>query len=196
MDKSEVTGIILSGGKSSRLGEEKGLAHFNGKPLISYAIDVLKPICGTLFLSANNHLEEYAKYGCDIVQDEVKGVGPMGGILASLKKSESRFNIVLSCDTPFVSTALFKYLLTFAEYYQVVAPQLNDFIEPLCSVYSTNVLWELQKAIESGNYKIHDFFQKVTFKAMDIHPGLPFFSEDLFVNINTSKQLKGLGENG
>lgn len=196
MDKSDVTGIILSGGKSSRLGEEKGLAAFNGKPLVSYAIEILKPLCGKLVISANNQMQEYEKFGYEIVQDEFEGIGPMGGILACLKKSESRFNIVLSCDTPFVSTALFDYLLKEAEHYQIVVPKHDGFIEPLCAVYATNVLWELQHSVESGNFKMHDFFKKADLKAIDISTDLPFFSEDLFVNINTPKELKGLAENG
>ncbi len=196
MNKNDITGIILSGGKSSRLGEEKGLATFNGKPLVSYAIDVLKPICSKLIISANNQIDEYEKYGYDVIRDEISGVGPMGGILTCLKKSESRFNLVLSCDTPFMSTAVFEYLLESADRYQVVVPKHDDFIEPLCSVYATNVLWELQHSVENGNFKMYDFFKKVEFRAMDISPELPFFSEDLFVNINTPKELKGLSGNG
>jgi molybdenum cofactor guanylyltransferase len=196
MNKNDLTGIILSGGKSSRLGEEKGLAGFNGKPLVSYAIDVLKPLCGKLVISANNQLKEYAKFGYEIVQDEFKGIGPMGGILTCLKKSESRFNLILSCDTPFVSTALFDYLLKEAEHYQIVVPSHDGFIEPLCAIYATNVLWELQHSVESGNFKMHDFFKKADLKAIDITPDLPFYSDDLFVNINTPKELKGLGKDG
>jgi molybdopterin-guanine dinucleotide biosynthesis protein A len=195
MNKSDITGIILSGGKSSRLGEEKGLAAFNGKPLVSYAVEVLEPLCGKLVISANNQLEEYSKFGYQIVQDEFKGVGPMGGILTCLKKSESRFNLVLSCDTPFVNTTLFEYLLQEAEHYQVVVPRHDGFIEPLCAIYSTNVLWEMQHCVESGNFKMHEFFKKVDLKAIDIPSGLPFYSEDLFVNINTQKELKGLQPN-
>lgn len=196
MDKNEITGIILAGGKSSRLGEEKGLASFNGKPLVSYAIDVLEPIVGKLLISANTQLEEYEKFGYETVQDEVSGIGPMGGILTGLKKSESRFNLILSCDTPFVTTALYEYLLKSAEYYQIVVPKHNDFIEPLCSIYATNVLWELQHCVENGNFKMHDFFKKADLKAIDITPDLPFYNEDLFVNINTQKELKGLSKNG
>ncbi len=102
MVKEEVTGIILSGGKSSRLGEEKGLALFNGKPLIQYAIDILKPVCDKIIISANNQLDEYAKFGFEIVEDQVKGIGPMAGLIAGLNKSVTRYNFVLSCDTPFV----------------------------------------------------------------------------------------------
>ena len=196
MNKNDITGIILSGGKSSRLGEEKGLATFNGKPLVSYAIDVLKPICSKLIISANNQIDEYEKYGHDVIRDEISGVGPMGGILTCLKKSESRFNLVLSCDTPFMSTAVFEYLLESADRYQVVVPKHDGFIEPLCSVYATNILWELQHSVENGNFKMYDFFKKVEFMAIDISPELFFFSDDLFVNINTPKELKGLTGNG
>ena len=191
MDRFDVTGIILAGGKSSRLGEEKGLALFNGKPLVTYAIGILKPLCGKLVISANNFQQEYAKFGFEVVEDQIKDIGPMGGLHACLKHSTTRYNIVLSCDTPFVNSALFEYLLDNIENFQAVVPVHGDgLIEPLCAVYATNTIWGLQMAIEKGNYKLMDFLNEINHKKMEINEKLPFYSDELFVNINTKTDLK------
>jgi len=197
MDKFDVTGIILSGGKSSRLGEEKGLALFHGKPLVTYAIGILKPVCGNLVISANNYQKEYAKYGFNVVEDQIRDIGPMGGLFSCLRRSKTRFNIVISCDTPFVNSGLFEYLLDHIKNFQAVVPVHNDgLIEPLCAVYATNVIWSLQQAIEKGNFKLMDFLNEINHKKVDIHKNLSFYSDDLFVNINTKNDLKSHSSTG
>lgn len=191
MDKFDVTGIILAGGRSSRMGEEKGLSILNHKPLVSYAVDALKPICGSLVISANNFQKEYEKYGYEVVEDQIKGIGPMGGVSSCIQRSSTRFNIVISCDTPFVTPDLFQYLLDSIENFQAAIP-VHDagFIEPLCGVYATNIIWSLQLSIEKRNYKMLDFLKDIKYKKVDIHNNLSFYKDDLFVNINTRKDLK------
>lgn len=190
MDKFDVTGIVLVGGKSSRMGEEKGLALFNGKPLVSYAVDTLKPLCSKLVISANNHQKKYEGYGFEVVEDQIKDIGPMGGLFTCIKRSSTRYNIVLSCDTPFVNTGLFNYLLDGIENFQAAIPVHNNgLVEPLCAVYSTNSIWNLQLTIEKRNYKLMDFLHEINHRKMEIHSNLPFYSDDLFVNINTKNDL-------
>lgn len=191
MKKSEITGIILSGGKGSRLGTEKGLAVYGGKPLVSYSIAALEPLCGEILLSANNELESYLQFGLKIVEDEVKGVGPMGGILACLKRSKTSYNLVLSCDIPFVETALLSYLLSQIENYQVVVPvHGNNLLEPLCGFYNTNVISCLEESVHSGDYKLMDFLRLIKLKTIVIDNRLPFFNDQLFYNINFKSELE------
>jgi molybdopterin-guanine dinucleotide biosynthesis protein A len=190
MNNNEVTGFVLSGGMSKRMGEEKGLALFNNKPLVSYAIDALQPICGKIYISANDQLESYAQLGHDLIKDDIRGIGPMGGIISCLKRSESRYNIILSCDTPFVRTELFADLLKEIDNHQVAVPEQDDFIEPLCAVYATNVIWEMEAFIEKGNYKLTDFVESTNLKRVAIHSSLPYYEPDMFTNINTRQDLK------
>ncbi len=197
MDIFDVTGIILAGGKSSRLGEEKGLALFNGRPLVEHAINIVKPLCGKLVISANDYQQEYAKYGFEVVEDQIKDIGPMGGLYTCLKQSKTRYNIVLSCDTPFVNAGLFEYLLDVIENFQAVIPvHDNGLIEPLCAVYATNTIWSLQLTIEKRNYKLMDFLNEINHKKVEMHNNLPFYSEELFVNINTKSDLKSHSAGG
>ncbi len=197
ISKETITGIILAGGKSSRMGQDKALVDFGGKPLISYAIESLRPLCGTLLISANRTPDLFASFGLPVLADEALDVGPMGGILTCLKHSTSPHNLIISCDTPFVGTDLFRHLLREIENFQVVVPSHETFlIEPLNAYYNTNCLGEMESAILDGNYKLMDFFKRIRFKSVEIDEKLPFFNDHLFTNINTlydmdrAKQLR------
>ena len=190
MHKEEITGIILAGGKSSRMGRDKGLCQFRGKALVAYAIETLQPLCERIFISANNDMEDYSAFGLEVFPDEVKGIGPMGGILTCLKQSTTQHNLVLSCDTPFVTASLFELLLNNIEKRQVVVPATQTFLlEPLAAYYATNVITELERFVSSGDYKMMNFFKKVNFGSLAVDELLPSFSEQLFHNLNTPEDL-------
>jgi len=196
MAKEKITGIILSGGRSSRLGHEKGLAELNSKSLIDYSIEILKPVCDRIIISANTYLDEYAAFGYPVVKDEIKNIGPMGGLMACLKKSETQYNFVLSCDTPFVPSGLFAFLMDSIENFQVAIPVHHDNrFEPLCAVYATNVIWELQHCVENGTFKMINFIQKVNAKKVVIDDRLSFYHDEMFVNMNTKKDIENSTQN-
>ena len=188
--KEELTGIILAGGKSSRMGKDKGLCEFNGKALVAYAIETLKPLCGHLIISANHFPEKYAQYGIPVISDEIKDIGPMGGIYTCLKQSSTQHNLILSCDTPFVGTILLKHLLQQVGNEQIVTPAHHTFlVEPLSSYYSTNVLDEIQQSIKQKDYKLINLFKKVRYKSVLMDKLAPFNAESSFLNINRPEDL-------
>ena len=191
INKEDITGIILAGGKSSRLGKEKGLCDFKGKALVSYAIDTLKPLCGQMMISANYFPEKYAAFGIPVIADETKDIGPMGGIFSCLRKSNTRHNLVLSCDTPFVNTAVFQFLLKALKNEQVLTPAHETFlIEPLSAYYNINVIGNMETAIRNNQFKMMDLFKQVRFKSINMDEKLPFFSDFLFLNLNTPDDLE------
>jgi len=187
-NKMQVTGIILAGGKSSRMGAEKGLQELCGKPLISYAVQVLSGLCNTLIISSSS--EAYTAYGYDVVPDEFPGIGPMGGIYSALKHSRSDKNLVLSCDLPFVTNELLSYILKNATGYQVAVPwQGNRHYEPLCGFYHVSVLQQMRTFIQKGNYKLPDLFDTIRMNKLVIDKNSGFYSEKLFFNVNSKQDL-------
>ncbi len=195
INKEEITGIILAGGGSSRLGKDKGLCAFKGKSLVSYAIEILKPLCENIIISANHFPEKYAAFGLPVVPDEIQGIGPMGGIHACLKQSKTQHNLILSCDTPFVNTDVYRFLLKEVENFQVVCPAHETFLlEPLSAYYNTNVLSDLEEAIRKKEYKMMRFFKRIRFKSVNIDMHLPFFNDYLFLNLNTPEDMEKAGE--
>jgi len=184
----EVTGIILAGGKSSRMGTEKGMQELCGKPLIQYAIEAFSGVCNKIIISSGS--EAYQSFGFEVVADEIPGIGPMGGIYSALKQSKTEKNLVLSCDLPFVSKELLSYILKNSEGYQVAVPwQGNQHFEPLCGFYSLSVLDQMLAFIKNGNYKLPDLFNSININRLIINDTSDFYDDKLYVNVNSKHDL-------
>jgi molybdopterin-guanine dinucleotide biosynthesis protein A len=184
----EVTGIILAGGKSSRMGTDKGFQELCGKPLIVYAIEVLSGLCDKIIISSGS--DAYQSLGFDVVADEFPGIGPMGGIYSALKQSKTEQNLVLSCDLPFVSKELLSFILENSHGFEVALPfQGNQHYEPLCGFYSLSVLDRMNTFIHEQNYKLPDLFEKIRINKLTINTELSFFDENLFLNVNSKHDL-------
>ena len=101
-----VTGIILAGGKSSRIGRDKAQLEFGGMRLIARSISIIAPLCEDILISTNNPGLKYLGY--PLVSDEHRGIGPMAGLHAALRYSQSEYHIVIPCDTPLVTVDVFE----------------------------------------------------------------------------------------
>ena len=185
----DITGIILAGGKSQRMGQEKGLIQLGGKPLTEHALDILKPLCSAILISANTGAYDYLGY--PVIHEQVKDIGPMGGLYSSLQASDNEHNLVLSCDMPFMETALLKFLFGNRNDRMAAVPwHGQDHYEPMCASYHKSFAPVLGQFIQSGNYKLPDVFRAYPVEALKVDREWPFFSEWLFYNINTTAQLQ------
>jgi molybdenum cofactor guanylyltransferase len=188
IEKKGITGIILAGGQSRRMGMEKGLVRLKDKTLIEYSIDVMKQLADRIIISSNSNV--YADLGFEVFPDKIPNSGPMGGIYSCLCESKSDANLVLSCDTPFVNPGLFNYILTNSAAQQIVAPwHGGGFYEPLCAFYHKSTRKVFEKFIEDKNFRIPDVFKMVNFKALKMDASLDFYHHDLFFNINSKEEL-------
>lgn len=97
-----ITAVILAGGQGSRMGGvDKGLVDYQGRPLIEWALDALRPQVDQILISANRNLETYAAYGHRVLPDTLPDYpGPLAGVLAALESIESGWLVVVPCDTP------------------------------------------------------------------------------------------------
>ena len=188
---SPLTGIILAGGKSSRMGRDKGQMLFRGKPLIRYALELVKPLCDHILISAND--TDYGSYGYPVVPDEIPGAGPLAGLTAALKRSPTRDNIVIPCDTPFLSRDLLSYLLCTVRDQKAVIPVHPDGrIEPLCGYYSAEIVPLMEKNLKKGNYKMATLLEEARAFFLKMDETLPFYHPGLFTNLNTPADLKNV----
>jgi len=186
---SKLTGIILAGGKSSRMGKDKGMTLLNGKPLIAYAIETLKSVCDHIIISANS--SDYKQFGYPVQADLYPDCGPIGGIFSGLKCSKTDMNLVLSCDIPLVSKDLLTYIIDHSDKDKVCVPVHDkEYIEPLCACYPKTSIYLLEELIKQKNYKLSGFFDAASAEKILIHPGLPFYHSNLFFNLNNSSQLE------
>ncbi len=106
MDKNQITGIVLAGGRGSRMGGvDKGLQLYNATPLAKHAIQMLQPQVGSLLINANRNLETYKSWasevGAEVVVDGLADfAGPLAGFLVGLQQCKTPFLMTVPCDTP------------------------------------------------------------------------------------------------
>lgn len=188
--ENNITGIILAGGQSSRMGKDKGVCNFKGKALVEYAIEALQDSCGEIVISTNKP-DAYKKYGFPLIPDEIKEIGPMGGIYSCLKKSCNNHNLVLSCDTPFINAGMVKHIIANIDnnFDAIVPIHGDDFLEPLCAYYNINVVKQLEEHITNGDFKLMNLINSINYKRLRIDDKLGFYNVKLFSNLNTSEDL-------
>ena len=186
MDRSELTGIILAGGRSRRMGSDKGLVEFRGKPLIQYGIDLLSQFTDRILISSGN--SDYLDFGCETVPDEISGQGPAAGLAASLKYSTTPWNLVIACDLPFLNQELILSLLTEAENSMGVIPIHDGVYEPLAALYHKDLSPVFEASVYSGNLSLHKILGTCKVNYLDASPLIKKYPQ-LFTNFNSLKEI-------
>lgn len=185
------TGIVLSGGKSSRMGQEKGLMDFGNIKMIENQLKILEPFCNEILISANS--SEYEKFGYRVVKDEHIDIGPLGGLFSAIKASKNDLCIVLSCDIPFINTNIIEELLnhTNSDYSAIVA-KYNGRVNPLIAIYDKReVLGKIFIKIQEENYKLMNLLERMKVQIVDF-TDREDISEINFSNINTQMDYEKL----
>ncbi len=148
-----MNGFVLAGGRSARMGTDKALLHYNGRPLIAHAVDLLRAAeAEPHIVGVRPDLAVYAP----VVEDLHSDCGPLGGIEAALASSSSNLNLFLPVDLPLLPPAFLRYLLERVSITGADAtiPTLKGQPQPLCAVYSRSLFEGIAKAVKSGHYKV------------------------------------------
>jgi molybdenum cofactor guanylyltransferase len=187
--KHTVTGYILAGGKSSRMGTDKGLILFNGKSIIEHIMEQLQPVTDKVIIVSNN--PAYEKFGVEVITDLVREIGPAGGIFTALSHSKTAQIFVLSCDMPFVTTAAIEYVIQHASQSQITIASHDGRSEPLFGIYSKSCLTLWDMLIKKGFLKLQEMVAEFDLLKLNMD-GSPLFTRNVFININTPEDLKNL----
>ncbi|MCF6183282.1 MAG: molybdenum cofactor guanylyltransferase [Bacteroidales bacterium] len=181
---NDITGIILAGGKSSRMGKDKALLKIRNKTLTEILYETLSFFCSEIIISTNN--PEVKINGTISVCDEIHDIGPAGGIISSLNTSTNEKNIIISVDTPFVSIELLKYLTDNSDKeIDITILSEKGALQPLIGIYKKNVAKTFLSESEKGNYKVRNVIKLLNSKIIDIS-NLSFYNSRLLININKS----------
>ncbi|MBN1597563.1 MAG: molybdenum cofactor guanylyltransferase [Bacteroidales bacterium] len=186
MNKSRITGIILSGGKSRRMGAKKAFLNYRGKPLIEYSVDILERYCSEILISANE--PGYDEYGYKVIEDKIKNIGPVGGILSTVEECHNDNFLVTACDIPEIDENLISDIAgALKQNDLVILIDKENKIHPLPFAGNKKIISELNKQIRSNNYKLHELLRSVlnngSFKVETILIGAGL------KNINTKEDL-------
>lgn len=184
-----INGYILAGGKSSRMGTDKGLILFDGKAIIQHILEQFQPVTDKVVIVSNN--PEYEKFGVEVIADLFRDKGPAGGIFTALSHSNTAKIFVLSCDMPFVTTAAIEYLIQHASRSQITIASHEGKSEPLFGVYSKTCLTHWNMLIQKGFLKLQEMIAEFDLLKLNVE-GSPLFTNKVFININTPEDLKKL----
>ena len=187
----EVVGYVLAGGASSRFGQDKALVEIDAMPMLARMIKLMENI--TKSVKVIGSLEKYSQFGAEVVPDRWPGEGPLGGIITALRNSSkinprSEWNLILSCDMPFLTPEWLGYLAGRAtkSSAQAVYPQSAHGPEPLCACYRTGAGPVLQEVFERRVRKVTEALKHVRTEVLDEADWKRFDSAGrLFWNMNT-----------
>ena len=189
--------IILCGGRSKRMGKDKGSLILDGKPMILHVLDNVKDIADEIIvvLRDKEQIEEYKSILKDepvkIVTDEIKDQGPLVGILTGLSQINSEYAQILPCDSPFISKEFVLKMFEIAENekFDAIVPIWDDgHIEPLHSVYKENVVSLIRSLIKNKKRNVRSLIDHLNVQYVDI--GELDESTMSFRNLNTIKDFK------
>lgn len=192
IDKQQITGLILAGGKGTRMGSvDKGLQMFRGKPMVEHVVQRLQPQVGKLIINANRHLDVYEALGAPVVSDEISGfAGPLAGLHAGLSVCKTPYLVTAPCDSPFLPVDLVDKLseaLVAAKADIAVAVTGENATQqrhPVFCMLSAHLKNDLADYLSKGGRKMDAWF------AMYLQVEVRFSNEAAFANINTREELK------
>ena len=185
----KVSGIILAGGKSRRLGRDKALIRLGTRTLIEIVLDKLRCLSDELILSTNE-FDKFAFLDVPMVRDIYPRRGVLGGLYSGLQATKSPFAVVVACDMPFLNLNLLRFMILQAQGYDVVVPRLSMGIEPLHAIYARTCLEPIRETLEEGRLRIVDFWEHVRVRYIEKDEIEVLDPKMLsFFNINTPEDL-------
>ena len=188
--KNAITGVILAGGNSIRMGQDKAFIEINGIPIILRVFAVLDRLFRETLI-VTNEKEPYGKLNVPVYIDLVPGQGALGGLYTGLIHSAFPYAFCVACDMPFLSQPLIEYLLTRIDDCDVVVPQTSDGLQPLHAIYSKGCLEPIRHLLERKRNKIIELYPLIKLKIVNEKEFLALDPQkESFTNVNTPEELE------
>lgn len=189
-----LAGIILIGGKSSRMGETKALLEFRGKTLLERTAQLLSSCCSKVYISGKEDQRfRVQDHPYTFITDNYPQIGPVAGILSAFESNELAGHalLVMATDMPLVDTDLLDQLLILRDIHKkatMFTDMKTGFLEPLCAIYEPSAYIEIKKAVDNKEYSLQRIFKRD-------HLNLPELKTPFKLkNINTPKELAELNQ--
>lgn len=163
-----LTVVIQAGGQSSRMGEDKALKNFLGRPLIQRIVDNLSPIADEIIITTNRPAE-YEFLNLRLVSDLKPGRGALGGLYTAIASANSALVAVVACDMPFASAVFFESAsrIMVEEDADVVIAKTDEGYEPLHALYRRDTcLPAIESAINADQWKVISWFPQVKVRTL------------------------------
>ena len=189
---SSIAGFVLAGGASLRMGRDKALLVIGGETMLARQVRLLRLVCRSA--AALGPPERLQPLGVPIIADEISGRGPLAGIYAALLHSRTEYNLLLSCDMPFMEPRFLRSLcrLAMESAADVTLPEAQDLgsrllrLHPLCAVYRKKALPAVRASLVLDENRVSRFIRHVPCRVWhwrEIHRA--GFRPNIFANMNT-----------
>ena len=189
MIEDAVTGLVLSGGRGSRMGGiDKGLQPFRGRPLVEWVIERIEPQVADLLVNANRNLDRYLAFGHPVLTDRIGDfAGPLAGLHAALSQARSGLVVTVPCDSPFLPTELVSRLSAAlaAKDAEVAVARTTARAHPVFCLCRVSLLDHLAEFLAGGGRKVDSWYSslRVVEVSFDDQP-------EAFRNFNTLEDLE------
>ena len=183
IEKEQLTGFVLAGGKSLRFGKNKALARYKGKTLLQSALERLTPYCGTVCISGDfPEYKDYEEKGYPLIPDVEEDKGPVGGIYAALSSCGTPYALFLPCDMPLITERLVVRILSETAGEGITAWMRMDgrlqFFPLLCC---SSLLPQIRLQVEAGRLSMRNLLLLTTFRLLSLSGK----EESAFFNVNS-----------
>jgi molybdopterin-guanine dinucleotide biosynthesis protein A len=182
--RSQITGLLLAGGRGSRMGgADKGWVLHDGEPLVAAVLRRLAPQVGSVLISANRNVDAYRALA-DVVTDADAGLalepfpGPLAGVLAGLERATSDWIALAPCDAPALPPDLVVRLATAIGDAGAACPVAADRVQPVFALVRRSAEPSLRAFLRSGGRAMHRWLE--TLGAVEV----PFDDASAFRNVN------------
>lgn len=180
---NQITGAVLSGGGSTRMGKDKALMKLGNHSLLEHAVARLSPFCRERIILSNHPTHDLP--GILRYPDAFPDCGPLGGLLTALNNMETEFLLLLAVDLPLISAPLLAHLLSqVTPETRAVVPVVEGALQPVCAVYARSLFPELKAAYEAGTFSLTRILNHTQVQKVPIGGEAYFYFPELFLNVN------------
>lgn len=188
MENKAITAYILAGGKSERMGTDKGFLEVKGRSFVAHIIAALVPVVGENIIIVSSDVR-YDAFGYARIQDIVSNKGPLGGLYSALKHTTTKRNLILTVDIPLISSELLQWLVeAHSDAYQMTQVQVKDKPSPLVAVYDRSVRIILPEFLAANQLKVRRFVEELSHQTVVV----PEKWSAQLQNINTPEEFNTL----
>lgn len=171
-------------------GRDKGFLPLGGRRIIDRQVAVLRRVVDHLVIVGPDR-ERFGDLGVPVVQDELPGHGPLGGLYTAVTLAPTAQTLVLACDLPFVTAAFLKHLAELGQHADVVVPATPDGLHPLCASYSRACAEPIRRRLLAGQLKVMGFYEEVRVREISPRETARFDPDGMmFFNVNTPEDYE------
>jgi molybdopterin-guanine dinucleotide biosynthesis protein A len=160
-----ISAIVLCGGRSTRMGEDKGALPFGDEPMLDRVVRIVRSIARDVIVVARR--EQRVPADVTVIHDPVEDLGPLAGLAAGLAVSTTELNIVVACDMPLINPQVLERLVAMIDHHDACVAVADGHASALCGVYRSGVAKDAQALLLSGERRVMRLLDRVQTKRVD-----------------------------